>query len=42
MSYAYAALNSKSASDSLKNLVKALTLYEQAANAYQTADEDAA
>lgn len=34
MSYAYAALRSDSASDSLKNVVKALYLYNQSANAY--------
>ncbi len=42
LSYAYAALNSDSASDSLQNLVKALTLYEKAATAYLILDEDAA
>lgn len=35
MSYAYDVLNSKTASDNLKNLVKALYLYEQAAEAYK-------
>lgn len=35
MSYAYAVLSSDKASDSLKNVVRALFLYNQAANAYQ-------
>ena len=35
LSYAYAVLNSDSADESLKNLVKALYLYEQAAEAYK-------
>ena len=35
MSYAYDVLNSDTASDNLKNLVKALYLYNQAAEAYQ-------
>lgn len=35
MSYAYAVLSSKNTSESLKNLVKSLYLYEQAAEAYK-------
>ncbi|MCM1315831.1 MAG: terpene cyclase/mutase family protein [Muribaculaceae bacterium] len=35
MSYAYAVLSSENASDSLKNVVRALYLYNQAANAYK-------
>ncbi|MDE5936854.1 MAG: hypothetical protein K2G83_05560, partial [Ruminococcus sp.] len=35
MSYAHAVLSSDNASDSLKNVVRALFLYNQAANAYQ-------
>lgn len=35
MSYAYAVLSSDKANDSLKNVVKALYLYNQAANAYK-------
>lgn len=35
MSYAYDVLNSNTASDNLKNLIKALYLYNQAAEAYQ-------
>ncbi|MDE5860694.1 MAG: hypothetical protein K2H28_00690, partial [Ruminococcus sp.] len=35
MSYIYAVLSSEKASDSLKNVVRALYLYNQAVNAYQ-------
>ena len=35
LSYAYAVLKSDSTDESLKNLVKALYLYEQAAEAYK-------
>ena len=42
LSYAYAALNSDSANDSLKNLVKALYIYNQNALAYKNPNADAA